>query len=223
MDALLPSASRFAAVIIDLDGTMVDTLGDFHVALNASLADLGFERVDRAFVEHTIGKGSEHLVRQTLSAVKAPDGCFDEAFARYQHHYERINGKHATVYEGVVEGLMRLQSCGLKLACLTNKPVAFARTLLAQKALAPFFSVCFGGDSFARKKPDPLPVLRTCEALGEAPSRVLMLGDSENDAQAARAAGCEVVLVPYGYNHGRPVSGVDCDGVIDRLDAVAIA
>ena len=218
----LASSPRFAAAIIDLDGTMVDTLGDFHVALNAMLADLGAGSVDRAFIEETVGKGSEHLVRQTLAAVGASAGSYDEAFSRYQHHYEHTNGKHAAVYEGVIEGLRRMRSLGLKLACLTNKPLLFASSLLAQKGLAPFFTVCFGGDSFARKKPDPLPVLRTCEALGAAPSQVLVIGDSENDAQAARAAGCEVVLVPYGYNHGRPVAAVDCDGVVDRLDAVSV-
>ena len=115
-----------------------------------------------------------------------------------------------------------LQERGLRLACLTNKPTAFARALLEQKALAPFFSMCHGGDSFERKKPDPLPLLRTCEALGVAPARVLVIGDSVNDAQAARAAGCPVVLVRYGYNHGQPVTEVDCDAVVDRLDAVAI-
>lgn len=223
MNSIQSNPPRFAAAIVDLDGTMVDTLGDFQVALNASLADLGVERVDRTFIEQTIGKGSEHLVRQTLAEVGAPAGRFDEAFERYQHHYQRINGKYANVYDGVVEGLVRLQASGLKLACLTNKPLAFARTLLEQKGLAPFFQVCFGGDSFDRKKPDPLPLLRTCDALGEAPSRVLVIGDSVNDALAARAAGCEVVLVQYGYNHGQPVADVDCDGVIDRLDAVAIA
>ena len=222
MDTLLAPLPRFTAAIIDLDGTMVDTLGDFHVALNAMLADLGAKPVDRAFIQQTVGKGSEHLVRQTLSAVGASARSYDEAFSRYQHHYEQANGKHAAVYDGVIEGLGRMQSLGLKLACLTNKPVTFARTLLALKGLAPFFTVCFGGDSFARKKPDPLPILRTCEALGAAPSQVLVIGDSENDAQAARAAGCEVVLVPYGYNHGRPVAEVDCDGVVDRLDAVGV-
>ena len=212
--------SRYTAAIVDLDGTMVDTLGDFQVALNAAMADLGLERVDREFIEHTIGKGSEHLVRQTLAAVGAPEGRFDEAFERYQHHYERINGKYADVYDGVIEGLVRLQAHGLALACLTNKPVAFARGLLEMKGLAPFFQTVSGGDSFERKKPDPLPVTRTCEALGSEPSRTLVIGDSVNDATAARAAGCPVVLVRYGYNHGQPVAEVDCDGTVDRLDAI---
>lgn len=213
---------RFDAAIIDLDGTMVDTLGDFQVALNAALADLGLPRVEKAFIEQTIGRGSEHLVQRTLAHVGAAPVHFDVAYARYQHHYERVNGKHASVYDGVIEGLVRLQGRGLRLACLTNKPTAFARVLLEQKALAPFFSICHGGDSFERKKPDPLPMLRTCEALGVAPARTLVIGDSVNDALAARAAGCPVVLVQYGYNHGQPVTEVDCDEVVDRLDAVTL-
>ena len=220
VNSIQPHHPRFDAAIVDLDGTMVDTLGDFQVALNAALADLGLERVDREFIELTVGKGSEHLVRQTLVEVRAPLSRFDAAYDRYQHHYRRINGKYATVYDGVLEGLARLEQAGLKLACLTNKPLAFAEALLAQKGLAPFFQVCYGGDSFERKKPDPLPLLRTCETLGVAPARTLVLGDSVNDALAARAAGCPVVLVRYGYNHGQPVAEVDCDGLVDRLDAV---
>jgi phosphoglycolate phosphatase len=104
------------------------------------------------------------------------------------------------------------------LACLTNKPTAFAVPLLESKGLADYFSVVFGGDAFERKKPDPLPLLRTCEAMGTTPARTLMLGDSSNDAQAARAAGCPVVLVTYGYNHGEPVRQVDADGWLNRLD-----
>ncbi len=209
------------AAIIDLDGTLIDTLGDFEVALNAMLADVSYRPVDRAFIEHTVGKGSEHLIRSTLAHVGAPAGLYDTAWARYQHHYVRINGQHARVYPGVAEGLQRLEARGLKLACLTNKPGAFARPLLESKGLAPYFDHVFGGDAFERKKPDPLPLLRTCEALGTAPQRTLMVGDSSNDARAARAAGCPVVLVSYGYNHGEPVSAAGPDAVIDRLDALA--
>ena len=116
--------------------------------------------------------------------------------------------------------MQRLRDRGLKLACLTNKPAAFAVPLLKAKGLDGFFSQVFGGDSFERKKPDPQPLLKTCEALGSLPARTLMIGDSSNDAQAARAAGCPVLLVTYGYNHGEPVHGVDADGFIDTLAAV---
>ena len=107
------------------------------------------------------------------------------------------------------------------MACLTNKPTAFARALLQHKGLDGFFSRVFGGDAFERKKPDPLPLIRTCEALGTWPARTLMVGDSSNDAQAARAAGCPVLLVTYGYNHGEPVRAVDADGFVDSLAALA--
>ena len=206
------------AAIVDLDGTMVDTIGDFVVALNAMLADLTLPRIGRAFIEHTVGKGSEHLIRSTLAEVGADPDLYTRAWALYQQHYLVINGQHSTVYPGVAQGLERLVGRGWKLACLTNKPTAFALPLLRQKGLDGFFSAVFGGDAFERKKPDPLPLLRTCEALGSLPARTLMVGDSSNDARAARAAGCPVVLVSYGYNHGEPVHAVDADGVVDRID-----
>ena len=206
------------AAIIDLDGTMVDTVGDFEAALGAMLADLSLPAVSRAFIERTVGKGSEHLIRSTLAHVGGPAERYDDAWQAYQRHYLAINGQHSAVYPGVIEGLQALRAAGLKLACLTNKPTAFARPLLAAKGLDHFFDQVFGGDAFARKKPDPLPLLETCRALGTAPARTLMVGDSSNDAQAARAAGCPVVLVSYGYNHGQPVSDVGADAVIDRLD-----
>ena len=209
------------AAIVDLDGTMIDTLGDFEAALNAVLADLSLARVDRPFIEVTVGKGSEHLIRSTLAHVGAPAALYDDAWARYQHHYLRFNGDHSEVYAGVAEGLVALRRRGFKLACLTNKPTAFAKPLLERKGLAHFFDVVFGGDAFERKKPDPLPLIKTCEALGTLPQHTLMIGDSSNDARAARAAGCPVLLVNYGYNHGEPVTGVDADGVIARLDALA--
>ena len=208
------------AAIVDLDGTLVDTVGDFDVALNAMLGEHGLPRVDRGFIERTVGKGSEHLIRCTLAEVDADPDLYESAWQAYQRHYHSINGLHSVVYPGVVEGLRRLVDAGWALACLTNKPGAFAKPLLAAKGLDGYFSQVFGGDAFARKKPDPLPLLQTCLALGSLPGRTLMIGDSSNDAQAARAAGCPVVLVSYGYNHGLPVAGVGADAVIDRLDAL---
>jgi phosphoglycolate phosphatase len=220
---LPPASPRFQAAIVDLDGTMVDTVGDFEVALNAMLAELHLPPVNRAFIERTVGKGSEHLIRSTLAEVGADAGRFDRAFARYQHHYLAINGQHSVVYPGVLEGLQRLRDAGLRLACLTNKPTAFALPLLAAKGLSGFFGPVFGGDAFARKKPDPLPLLETCRALGSAPARTLMIGDSSNDALAARAAGCAVALVSYGYNHGRPVAEAMPDVLIDCIDQLDLA
>ena len=220
------------AVIVDLDGTMVDTLGDFVVALNHTMDDLRLPPVDRALVERSVGKGSEHLVRTVLEhqlalpevaasgamALGWPrDQVSELALERYQHHYLFINGQHSAVYPGVLAGLQQLQASGLPMACLTNKPLAFARALLDLKGLSGFFQQVFGGDSFERKKPDPLPLLKTCEALGTLPAQTLMVGDSQNDGMAARAAGCPVVLVTYGYNHGDPIANAPHDLLLDSL------
>ena len=227
--------SRFDAAIIDLDGTLVDTLGDFVAALELLRADIAAKGyVTEAFtlqsVAPMVGKGSENLVKTALLMLKRlpvqvfvagsaidSEASFMWACARYQLHYRTVSGRHAAVYPGVVTGLQALRGAGLALACVTNKPLAFAQPLLAQLGLDGFFSHVFGGDSFARKKPDPLPLLKTCEALGTAPARTLMVGDSSNDFDAARAAGCPVVLVTYGYNHGQPIRAVAADGFIDSM------
>ena len=229
----MPSTlTQFQAAMVDLDGTMIDTLGDFEVSLNRMLADLDLPLLTRALVERTVGKGSEHLIRSVLThqlalpevkglvnvcEARSPEHLYEAAWQRYQHHYLAINGEFATVYAGVIEGLQQMRDAGLQLACLTNKPLSFAKPLLQAKGLDHFFSHVFGGDSFERKKPDPLPLLKTCEALGVQPGQALMVGDSSNDAQAARAAGCPVVLVRYGYNHGESVDGVDADAHVDTL------
>ncbi len=210
--------SALDAAIVDLDGTLIDTVGDFEVALAGALADLGYPPVSREFIRLTVGKGSEHLIRRTLEEAGAPADLYDRAWQRYQHHYLAINGRHSEVFAGAAEGLVALRAAGLRLACLTNKPGAFAHPLLAAKSLAGFFDHAFGGDAFPRKKPDPMPLLEACKALGTRPARTLMVGDSSNDAQAARAAGCPVVLVSYGYNHGEPVASAAPDAVIDRID-----
>lgn len=228
------------AVILDLDGTMVDTLDDFLAALRGMLADLPppwqTQAVDRPTVARLVGKGSENLVKSVLglanTAHTAPDSGADEPpvpvsdllFARamdsYQRHYQGVNGRHATVYPGVREGLAGFQALGLKMACVTNKPTRFAQALLQAKGLDGYFQLTVGGDTCARKKPDPEPLVHACGVLGVRPQRTLMVGDSSNDAQAGRAAGCPVVLVTYGYNHGEPIRHVDADGFTDSLHSL---
>jgi phosphoglycolate phosphatase len=205
------------AAIVDLDGTMVDTLGDFQVALNRMLDELGLPGIAATAVERMVGRGSEHLIRSVLSHVQAPQSQYEMAWRSYQAHYLQVNGEHSIVYPGVVDGLEALRSAGLKLACLTNKPTAFATPLLEAKGLRGYFEVVFGGETFERKKPDPLPMRKTCEALGSATARTLVIGDSSNDAQAARGAGCPVLLVTYGYNHGEPIRSAAADGFLDSL------
>ena len=232
MPAIAQDLTRIEAVIFDLDGTMVHTLGDFQVALHRTMADLGLPPVSDALIEETIGKGSEHLIRTLLAHQRtlvearrveqeltawSVDALFEQAWQAYQGHYLQVNGQFSSVYPGVLPALQALSVQGMPMACLTNKPLSFARALLKEKSLDHFFGPVFGGDSFERKKPDPLPILKTCEALGISVARTLMVGDSSNDAQAAHAAGCPVVLVTYGYNHGQPVQGTPAAAWLDSL------
>lgn len=221
------------AAIVDLDGTMVDTIGDFAQAVARMLAALQLPAIAPQQIEHMVGKGTENLLRSVLAHVLPQAGVaqadvaarvaelFPQALTLYEEHYIAINGQYSALYPGVIEGLQALQAAGVRLACVTNKPLAFTTPLLAAKGLSAYFELVYGGDSFEKKKPDPMPLLRACEALGTPPASTLMLGDSSNDAQAARAAGCPVVLVTYGYNHGQPVREVDADGFVDSLAALS--
>ena len=221
------------AVMIDLDGTLVDTIGDFEVALNRALADLQVPTANRTLIERSIGKGSEHLIRTVLKHqlalpevagnVREVEQLFKPVWERYEHHYLSINGEFSKVFPGVMEGLEQIKALGLPMACLTNKPVSFTLPLIRDKGLAPYFSKVFGGDSFERKKPDPLPLLKTCEALQSLPAQTLMVGDSCNDAQAADAAGCPVVLMTYGYNHGEPIQNTPALAWLDSLKQLQIS
>ena len=232
--------SQWQAAILDLDGTLVHTLGDFAEALKRMLLDLpepyASYTVRPEAIELLIGKGSENLIKSLLalvdsapaaiknvaSAIQVPasTALFELACARYQAHYADVNGQFATVYPGVLEGLQAFQALGWPLACVTNKPTAFAQDLLRANGLDSFFTLTLGGDAVARKKPDPLPLQLACQRMGVAPQRTVMVGDSSNDAQAARAAGCPVWLMTYGYNHGQPVRMVDADGFADSLSAL---
>lgn len=215
-----PGAAAIRAAIIDLDGTMLDTVPDFELAINGMRAELGLAPVTQAQIKDMVGKGSERLIRDVLSLdfdAARVDDLFDAAMASYQRHYLAINGERSALYPQVVEGLKALRELGLRMACVTNKPIAFAAPLLERKGLAPYFELVYGGDSLPRKKPDPLPLLQVCRDFNLAPEQVVAIGDSSNDAEAARAAGCCVLTVPYGYNHGRPVHEIKSDGIVGTL------
>ncbi len=216
--------SGIRAAIIDLDGTMVHTAPDFQVAINRMREELGLAPLHIDTVIEFVGKGSENLMRRVLGVDFDADEVerrFDQALQRYQHHYLQINGLHSTVYPGVREGLAAMRERGLRLACVTNKPIAFARPLLEKTGLLDFFEVVYGGDSLPRKKPDPLPMHTVCRDFGLQPHQAVAIGDSSNDAGAARAAGCHSLTVPYGYNHGQPVQSIDTDGIVGSLQVAA--
>jgi len=212
--------TNIKAAIIDLDGTMLDTAADFHVAVNRMRDELGLTPLAQETIVNFVGKGTENLIRRVLAVDYAEDEAaqyFQQALESYTEHYLAINGDYSSLYPGVVEGLQALRAKGLRLACVTNKPLAFAVPLLQKKGLREFFEIVYGGDSFPKKKPDPMPLLQVCQDFALEPAQVVAIGDSSNDAQAARAAGCRVLNVPYGYNHGESIHDVDSDGIVSTL------
>ena len=212
--------SSIKAVIIDLDGTMLDTAPDFQVAINLMRADFGLHPLTLEQVTSMVGKGSENLIKKVLAVdfneTEAAQH-FDRALDLYQQHYLSINGDHSSPYPGVFEGLRSMQTQGLRMACVTNKPLAFAIPLMQKKGLYDYFELIYGGDSFPRKKPDPMPLLQVAQKFDLSPAHIMAIGDSSNDAIAARAAGCPVLTVPYGYNHGEAVQTIQSDGIVETL------
>ncbi len=213
-------AGEIRGVIVDLDGTMLDTVPDFHVAINAMRAEFGLAAISQDRIQDMVGKGSENLIRGVLAIDFDAAGVerqFPAAMEAYQRHYLAINGNHSALYDGVLAGLDAMRAMGLRMACVTNKPIAFAAPLLAKKGLAPYFEVVYGGECLPKKQPHPMPLLQVCADFALAPGQVVAIGDSSNDAEAARAAGCFVLTVPYGYNHGRSIHETDSDGIVTTL------
>jgi phosphoglycolate phosphatase len=212
------------AVILDLDGTLLDTAPDLAAAANAVRADFGLAPLSLERVASFVGKGAENLMHRALT--NSLDGVLDEArlveaLQRFEHHYERENGLLAKLYPGVLEGILEMKTSGLRLACVTNKPYKFSLNLLEQKGLLADMEFVLGGDSLPKRKPDPLPMLTACERFGLRPEQVLAIGDSINDALAARRAGLPVFAVPYGYNEGLGLESLDVDAIVESLEAAA--
>lgn len=218
---------RFHAsgVIVDLDGTLLDTVADLAAAVNAMLAGLGRPALATARVAEFVGKGAEVLVHRALTDSldgRAPAQLLEPAYRSFLEYYRRENGRQAVLYPGVVDGLRAMRAKGLRLAVVTNKPGAFTGPLLERTGLASYFELVVSGDSLERRKPDPLPMLHVCQRFGLEADRVVAIGDSLNDAQAARAAGIPVMTVPYGYNEGHDVRTLDVDAIVETLLVAAM-
>lgn len=208
------------AIIIDLDGTLLDTAPDLAVAANRMLADLGQPALPEKQIADFIGKGVPHLVQRTLetSYGKKPDeALFERALEIQYQHYDETNGQHTRPYPGVIEGLELFKNAGFDLACVTNKFARFTEPLLKTMNIDGYFKAVISGDTLPKKKPDPLPLTYTAAQFGVSIEKMLMIGDSFNDVQAARAAGCPVFCVDYGYNEGLDVRTFDVDAIVSSL------
>ena len=216
-----------SAVALDLDGTLLDTIRDLAASVNALLAELGHPAMPIDAIRTMIGKGMPNLVRRVLARATgvSPEAVDDaevkDALGRYQAHYAARLGRETRSFPGMIEGLERLRAMGFPLAVVTNKAARFVRPHLAQAGIERFFSLLIGGDDLPTRKPDAGPLLHAAKAMGVPPHRLLMVGDSINDVLSARAAGCPVLVVPYGYNEGEPVQNLAADGIVASLAAVA--
>jgi phosphoglycolate phosphatase len=230
MSAAIQTKPKFSlpltvkAVVIDLDGTLLDTAPDLADAAMAMAEELGLPAIDLATVKTYIGNGVSRLVKRVLTRDMSaePDAAlFGRALPAYEKHYGANVSRKSRVFPGVLEGLAAFKQAGFRLACITNKAERFTLPLLRDTQLLDYFELVLSGDTLPKKKPDPLPLLHACEYFGIQPAELLLIGDSLNDAQAARAAACPVFCVPYGYNRGRDVAELDVDAIVPSLAAAA--
>lgn len=208
-------------VMIDLDGTLINTAPDLADCVNIMLERMGRDPWPLDKVSGWIGNGVSRLVKRALtdSMDGEPDSDdYEKAYALFLEAYgENVSAK-SRPYDGVVAGLEKLKNMGFRLACVTNKAEAFTLPLLADLELDGYFELVVSGDSLPRKKPDPLPLTHACEYFGITPDQGILVGDSANDVKAAIAAGMPVICVNYGYNQGVDLTTLQTQGVIDSLD-----
>ena len=207
-------------VMLDLDGTLIHTAPDLAASANRMLKDLGRAEADLTLIATWIGNGVPRLVKRALTGemMAEPDtALFERALALFQKHYAAGVSEFSRPFPGVVDGLKQLEALGYTLACITNKAEAFTLPLLKNLDLYKYFKLILSGDSLPKQKPDPLPLLHACKHFGITPDHGVLVGDSANDVQAARAAGMPVICVPYGYNHGHDIRESHPDQVVESL------
>jgi len=189
------------------------------------LAGLGLAPLPERVVRDFIGQGIPSFVERSLAAAgpAAAGAQLEPALRAFGEHYRAFNGRSSRPFPGVVDGLRRLRAASLRLACVTNKAGAFTQPLLEKTGLVPLLDAVVTSDDVARRKPHPEPFMHACRLMAAAPSQAVVIGDSANDAEAGRAAGCRVFLVTYGYSEGRDVRELGADAVFDSIEAAVDA
>ncbi len=207
-------------ILIDVDGTLVDSVPDLAYCVNEMLKQLGIPERDEQSIRHWVGNGVERLVKRGL--INALDGepdqaLYEKALPIFRELYAVNTSVRSHLYDGVLEGLDYMQAAGYRLGCVTNKAAEFTRPILRDLGIADYFEVTICGDDTPRKKPDPLPLLTAAEKLSVKPENSMMIGDSQSDVKAARAAGFSIICLSYGYNHGEDIRDFNPDAVIDSF------
>ncbi len=207
-------------ILIDLDGTLVDSVPDLAYCVDEMMLQLGLPVRGIDAVRNWVGNGVQRLTERAL--INAVEGMpeqilMDKAYPIFMALYKDNTSKRSLVYEGVIDGIEWMQKQGYRLACVTNKAEAFTVPLLKDKGLFDYFEFVVSGDTCQEKKPHPMPLLHAAKLLGIEPDNALMLGDSRSDVKASRAAGFHIFCLTYGYNHGEDIRDYNPDVVIDSF------
>ncbi|MGH8551261.1 MAG: phosphoglycolate phosphatase [Methylococcales bacterium] len=212
--------SRPQLIVIDLDGTLVDSAPDLVFAAQQMLEQLGREPVGAEQIRDWVGNGVNMLVKRVLAGKMDPDekiNGFDRAYRIFSDLYAANLSERSRLYPGVLEGLEELRREGFLLACITNKHSRFTGRLLEKVGLSGYFQAVVCGDTYEERKPHPLPLLKTAERFNIEARNAVMVGDSINDIRAARAAGFVSVCVPYGYKGRYTIEEIGADHVVESL------
>ena len=212
--------SRPQMVLIDVDGTLVDSVPDLAYCVDVTMDQLGLPRRGESEVRLWVGNGVERLVRRALIGTldgEPDEALFNKAYPIYLKLYEANVSERSVLYPGVREGLAWLKQQDFKLGCVTNKAAQFTLPLLKNLGVYDDFGIVVCGDTLPQKKPDPAPLLHAAKHFGVSPQQSLMLGDSVSDVKAARAAGFKIICMSYGYNHGQDIRTAHPDAVIDSM------
>ncbi len=207
-------------ILIDVDGTLVDSVPDLAYCVDEMMQQLSLPLRGEASVRDWVGNGVERLVKRALVGQLdgEPDAAlFQKAYPIYLALYADNTSQRSLLYPGVREGLDYLKAAGYRLGCVTNKVAQFTLPLLKDLGIYDYFEIVISGDTLPQKKPDPAPLLHVAQYFGVAPVDALMIGDSVSDVKAARAAGFDIVCMSYGYNHGVDIRTAKPDAVIDSL------
>lgn len=204
-------------IICDLDGTLVDSASDIQYALNGALNEMGLESVTEYDLRRWVGRGASRLVSCVLDAKHYRKELHDDLLAVFMRHYQNSVCQSSQLYQGVAEFISACQQAQIPLACVTNKPYAPAKDLLAALNILQPFQLLIGGDTLPHKKPHPEPLLHCLRYFGVSAKDTLVLGDSSNDIEAALAAHIPCVAVSYGYNHGEPIEASKPEWIVDSL------
>jgi phosphoglycolate phosphatase len=207
-------------VLIDVDGTLVDSVPDLAYCVDEMLKQLDMPTRGEAAVRHWVGNGVERLVKRGL--INRLDGepdaaLYDKALPIFRALYAENTSKRSCLYDGVAEALEFLKTTGVRIGCVTNKASEFTLPILQDLGIRDYFETVLCGDMVEHKKPDPQPLLQSAETLSVSPQESMMLGDSMSDVKAARAAGFSIVCMSYGYNHGEDIRDYNPDAVIDSM------